>query len=84
MQPSPYKQKVFQPWGPELGGGALAPMVASLIDKCSQCMLIWDLLCSVYKEKYMAVFSKASDPTRFAKVYDTEDEARQLLWDVYS
>ena len=32
----------------------------------------------------MAAFSKASDPTHFAKVYDSEDEARQFLWNSYT
>ena len=38
----------------------------------------------MYKEKHIASFSEASGPIHFAKVYDTEDEAEQFLWDSYS
>ena len=37
----------------------------------------------MYKDKYIAAFSEASDPNHFVTVYDTEDEAEQVLWDSY-
>ena len=35
----------------------------------------------MYNEKHVAAFSEASDPIHFANVYDTEDVAKQFLWD---
>ena len=43
-----------------------------------------DLVTYHIKEKYVAVFSEASDPIDFAKVSDTEGEAEQFLWDSYN
>ena len=52
------------------------------IDKCSQHLLTW--LPVFYKEKCIAAFSKESGPTHFQQVYDSEEEAKQFLWTLYS
>ena len=58
-----------------------APMVVTPINTCNPCVMVTSHL---HGEVYIAAFSEASDPNHFAKVYDSEDEARQFLWDSYT
>ena len=37
-----------------------------------------------YKEKCIAALSEESDPTHFQQVYDSDEEAKQFLWTLYS